>query len=77
MGRIYLKKHQLKSGTKIFINENLTVKKEHLAFNYRQVKKKRNNIFGTFKKNGTVYIKQSENSGPVVIINMNVLHAVF
>ena len=28
-------------------------------------------------KNGTVYIKQNENSRPVVIINMNKLHDMF
>ena len=28
-------------------------------------------------KNGIVYIKQNENSRPVVIINMNVLHCMF
>ena len=27
-----------------------------------------------FTKNGTVYIKQNENSRPVIIINMNVLY---
>ena len=70
---LILKKHQFESGTKIFINEDLTVKNEHLAFNCRQLKK-RNYIFDTFRKNGTVYIKQDENSRPVVILNMNVLH---
>ena len=71
--RIDLKKHHLVSGTRIFINENLTIKNEHLAFNCRQLKK-RNYIFGTFTKNGTVYIKQNENSRPLVILNMNVLN---
>ena len=37
--RIDLKKHHLVSGTRIFINENLTLKNEHLAFSYRQLKK--------------------------------------
>ena len=37
--RIDLKKYQFVSGTKIFINENLTVKNEHLAFNCRLLKK--------------------------------------
>ena len=37
--RIDLRKHHLVSGTRIFINENLTVKNEHLAFNCRQLKK--------------------------------------
>ena len=66
--RIDLKKHQFVTGTKIFINENLTVKNEHLAFNCRQLKK-RNYIFSTFTKKGIVYIKQNKNSRPVVIIN--------
>ena len=39
--------------------------------------KKRNYIFSKFTQNGTVYIKQNENSRPVVIINMNVLHDMF
>ena len=71
--RIDLKKHHLVSVTRIFINENLTVKNEHLAFNCRQLKKG-NYIFSTFTKNGTVYVKQNENSRPVAILNMNVLH---
>ena len=74
--RINLKKHHLVSGTRIFINENLTVKNEHLAFNCRQLKKG-NYIFSTFTKNGTVYVKQNENSRPVAILNMNVLHDMF
>ena len=61
------------SGTRIFINENLIVKNKHLAFNCRQFKK-RSYIFGTFTKNGTVYVKQNENSRPVAILKMNVLH---
>ena len=64
------------SGTRIFINENLIVKNKHLAFNRRQFKK-RSYIFGTFTKNGTVYVKQNENSRPVAILNMNVLHDMF
>ena len=39
-----------------------------------QAVRKRNYIFGTFTKNGTVYIKQNENSRPLVILNMNGLH---
>ena len=75
--RIDLKKHQLVSGTRTFINENLTAKNKHLAFNCRQLKKGTfilHHIFDTFMKNSTVYITQNENSRPVVILNMNVLH---
>ena len=74
--RIDLRKHHLVSGTRIFINENLTVKNEHLAFNCRQLKK-RSYIFSTFTKNGIVYAKQNENSRPVAILIMNVLHDMF
>ena len=34
-----MKKHQFVSGTRIFINEDLTVKIVHLVFHYRQFKK--------------------------------------
>ena len=37
--RTDLKKHQFVSGTRIFINKNLTLKNKHLAYNYRQLKK--------------------------------------
>ena len=37
--RTDLKKHQFASGTRIFINKNLTLKNKHLAYNYRQLKK--------------------------------------
>ena len=37
--RMIWKKHQLVGGSRIFINENLTVKNKHLAFNCRQLKK--------------------------------------
>ena len=74
--RIDLRKHHLVSGTRIFINENLTVKNEHMAFNCKQLKK-RSYILGTFTKNGTVYVEQKENSRPVAILNMNVLHDMF
>ena len=74
--KIDLKKHHFLSGTRIFINENLTVKSEHLSFNCRQLKK-RNYIFATFTKNEAFCIKQNENSRPVVILNMNVLHGKF
>ena len=57
--KIDQRKHQFVSGTKIFITENLTAKNEHLAFNCRQLKK-RNHIFCTFTKNGTVYIKKRQ-----------------
>ena len=37
--RTDLKQHQFVSGTRIFINKNLTLKNKHLAYNYRQLKK--------------------------------------
>ena len=45
-----------------------------MAFNCRQLKKKEL-LFSTFTRNGIVYIKQNENSRPVVIII--ILHDMF
>ena len=45
-----LTKHQFVSGTRIFINENLIVKNEHLAFNCRQLKKKELYIWHIYKE---------------------------
>ena len=74
MERIYLKKHQLVSGTTIFINDNLNVKNKHLAFNCRQLKKGTRYLACLQRMALFIYIKQNENSRPVIIINMNVLH---
>ena len=37
--RELVKKHQFVNGTKIFMDQNLTVKIEHLTFSCRQLKK--------------------------------------
>ena len=69
-------KKQFVSGTRIFINENLTLKNKHLAFNCRQLKK--GTIYSAhLRRNAIVYNKQNENSRPVVIQNMNALHDMF
>ena len=65
--RIDLKKHQLVSGTKFSFLPAF-------GFQLQTVKRKE---LDTFTKNGTVYIKQNENSRPAVILNMNVLHDMF
>ena len=49
------RKHEFDIGKKAFINENLTIRNEQLAFNCRQLKRKKQ-VFATFTKNGMVYI---------------------
>ena len=59
--KIDLKKHQSVSGTRIFINENLTVKNEHLAFNCRQLKK------------GTIYLPYLQRMAQFKLNKMKIL----
>ena len=59
--RIDLKKHQFASGTKIFINENLTVKNEYLAFNCKQLKK------------GTIYLAHLRRMALLILNKMKIL----
>ena len=59
--RIYLKKHQFVSDTKIFVNENLAVKNEHLAFNYRLLKK------------GTIYLAHLQIMAPFILNQVKIL----
>ena len=58
---LIFKKHQFESDTKIFINEDLTVKNEHLAFNCRQLKK------------GTMYLAHSERMAQFILNKMKIL----
>ena len=59
--RIDLKKHHLVRGTRIFINENLTIKNEHLAFNCRQLKK------------GTIYLAHLRRMAQFILNKMKIL----
>ena len=69
-------KHQFGNSTKVFINENLTIKNEQLVFNCRQLKMKKH-VFATFTKNGMVYIKQNENSRPVLVTDILIFQEMF
>ena len=60
--RIGLKKHQLVSGTRVFINENLTIKNEHLDFNCRQLKK------------GTIYSGHLRRMAQFILNEMKILY---
>ena len=59
--RIDLKKHHLVSDTRIFVNENLTMKNEHLAFNCRQLKK------------GTIYSAHLRRLAHFILSKMKIL----
>ena len=69
-------KHQFGNSTKVFINENLTIKNEQLVFNCRQLKMKKQ-VFATFTKNGMVYIKQNKNSRPVLVTDIIIFQEMF
>ena len=71
--KLYFRKHQFGSVIKIFIHANLRAKSEKLVFNCSQLNR-RILIFGTFTKNDTIYIKQNENSKPLIILNMTILY---
>ena len=71
--KFYLRKHQFRSGTKIFTHENLRAKNEQLVFNCCQLNR-RNLIFRMLTKNDTIYIKQTENPKLLIILNMTILH---
>ena len=49
LGTLNYSKYQFDSGIKVFINENLRVRNELLAFNCRQLKRKKQ-VFPTFTK---------------------------
>ena len=65
-------KHQFGSGKKVFKNENLTIRKEQLAFNCRHLKREKQ-VFATFAKNGMIYIKHNENPRPVLVTDISIL----
>ena len=69
-------KHQFGSSTKVFINENLTIRNEQPAFSCRQLKRKKQ-VFATFTKNDMVYIKHNENSRPVLVADITILQDMF
>lgn len=69
-------KHQFGNSATAFINENLTIKNEQLAFDCRQLKMTIQ-VFAMFTKNGMVYITQNENSRPVLITDIIIFQEMF
>ena len=49
LGTLNYSKRQWDSGTKVFINENLTIRNKLLAFNCRLLKRKKQ-VYATFTK---------------------------
>ena len=56
-------KHSFSQNTKVFINENLTVMNENIAFNGRKLKRS-GLVHACFTIDGIFRIKKSENSKP-------------
>ena len=54
----------------------MTIKNEQLVFNCRQLKMKKQ-VFAAFTKNGMVYIKQNENSRPVLVTDILIFQEMF
>ena len=59
-------KHGFIQNTKVFINENLTVMKENIAFNGRKLKRS-GLVHSSFTIDGIVHIIKSENNKPRLI----------
>ena len=69
-------KHSFSQNTKVFINENLTVMNENIAFNCRKLKRS-GLVRACFTIDGIVRIKKSENSKPLKVFHMKNLHELF
>ena len=63
-------KHSFSQNTKVFINENLTVMNENIAFNGRKLKRS-GLVYACFTIDGIVRIKKSENSKPLKVFMKN------
>ena len=62
-------KHGFIQNTKVFINKNLTLMNENIAFNCRKLKWS-GLVYACFTIDGTVCIKKSENSKPLKVFHM-------
>ena len=69
-------KHSFSQNTKVFINENLTVMNENIAFNGRKLKRS-GLVHACFTIDGIVRIKKSENSKPLKVFHMKNLRELF
>ena len=65
-------KHSFSQNTKVFINENLTVMNENIAFNGRKLKRS-GLVHACFTIDGIVCIKKSENSKLLKVFHMKKL----
>ena len=61
---------------KSFITQNFTIRNEQLAFNFRQLERKKQ-VFPTFTWNGMAYIKHNENSKTVLVTDITILQDMF
>ena len=69
-------KHGFSQNTKVFINENLTLINENIAFNGRKLKWS-GLVHASFTINGIVRIKKSENSKTLKVFHMKNLRELF
>ena len=69
-------KHSFSQNTKVFINENLTVMNENIAFNGRKLKRS-GLVHACFTIDGIVRIKKSENSKPLKVFHIKNLRELF
>ena len=69
-------KHGFSQNTKVFINENLTLMNENIAFNGRKLKWS-GLVHACFTIDGIVRIKKSENSKPLKVFHMKNLRELF
>ena len=69
-------KHGFSQNIKVFINENLTLMNENIAFNGRKLKRS-GLVHACFTFNGIVHIKKSENSKPLKVFQMKNFRELF
>ena len=69
-------KHSFSQNTKVFINENLRVMNEDIAFNGKKLKQ-RGLVQACFTIDDIVCIKKSENSRPLNVFHMKNLCELF
>ena len=76
LAKLNNEKHNFREGTKIFVNESLTLMNELIAFNCRKLKRKEL-IHSCYSKNGVLNIKVTDKSRPVKIFHMESLLNLF
>ena len=69
-------KHGFSQNTQVFINENLTLMNENIAFNGRKIKRS-GLVHACFTVDDIVRIKKSENSKPLKVFHMKNLRELF